>query len=141
VNDTIGPVITLNGNTISLWPANHSYHTVNVSDLVAAASDNFDPNVDLNSVIIAQVTSDEVENGNNDGNTLNDIVIAPDCKSVQLRAERDGNADGRVYTLTFLARDTAGNTSTVTATVIVPLNSGGGAVNSGPHYTVNSICH
>jgi hypothetical protein len=141
VNDTVPPVITLNGNSISLWPANHSYHTVNVSDLVASASDNFDPNVTLNSVVITQVTSDEVENGNGDGNTLNDIVIASDCKSVQLRAERDGNGDGRVYTVTFLVRDAAGNTTTATAKVTVPKNNGGTAVDSGPHYTVGSTCH
>jgi hypothetical protein len=141
VNDTVGPVITLNGNTISLWPPNHSYHTVNVTDLVSGASDNFDPGVNLNSVVITQVTSDEVENGNNDGNTLNDIVISSDCKSVQLRAERDGDADGRVYTITFLARDSAGNTSTVTAEVIVPITNGGGAIDSGPHYSVTSTCH
>jgi DNA/RNA endonuclease G (NUC1) len=141
VNDTVPPVITLNGNSISLWPANHSYHTVNVSDLVASASDNFDPNVTLNSVVITQVTSDEVENGNGDGNTLNDIVIASDCKSVQLRAERDGSGDGRVYTVTFLVRDAAGNTTTATAKVTVPKNGGGTAVDSGPHYTVGSTCH
>jgi hypothetical protein len=141
VNDTVGPTITLNGNSISLWPPNHSYHTVNVSDLVAGASDNFDPNVNLNSVVIAQVTSDEIENGNGDGNTVNDIVIASDCKSVQLRSERDGDGDGRVYTITFLVRDAAGNTTTATAKVTVPKNNGGTAVDSGPHYTVNSTCH
>jgi DNA/RNA endonuclease G (NUC1) len=141
VNDTVGPTITLNGNSISLWPPNHSYHTVNVSDLVAGASDNFDPNVNLNSVVIAQVTSDEIENGNGDGNTMNDIVIASDCKSVQLRAERDGDGDGRVYTITFLVRDAAGNTTTATAKVTVPKNNGGTAVDSGPHYIVNSTCH
>jgi large repetitive protein len=141
VNDTVGPTITLNGNSISLWPANHSYQTVNVSDLVASASDNFDPNVNLSSVVITEVTSDEVENGDGDGNTLNDIVIAANCKSVQLRAERDGGGDGRVYTITFLVRDAAGNTTTATAKVTVPNNNGGTAVDSGPHYTVNSTCH
>jgi DNA/RNA endonuclease G (NUC1)/predicted extracellular nuclease len=141
VNDTVGPTVTLNGNSISLWPPNHNYHTVNVSDLVASASDNFDPHVNLNSVVITQVTSDEIENGNGDGNTMNDIVIAPDCKSVQLRAERDGDGDGRVYTLTFLVRDTAGNTTTATAKVTVPKNNGATAVDSGPHYMVNSTCH
>ncbi len=141
VNDTVGPTITLTNNSISLWPANHTYHTINVSDLVASASDNFDPNVTLNSVVITQATSDEIENGNGDGNTLNDVVIASDCKSVQLRAERDGSGDGRVYTITFLVRDAAGNTTIATGKVIVPKNSGGNAVDSGPHYTVNSTCH
>ena len=47
-------------------------------------------------MVIDKVTSDEIENGNGDGNTMNDIVIAGDCKSVQLRSEREGNGDGRV---------------------------------------------
>jgi hypothetical protein len=134
VNDTIGPVITLNGNSISLWPPNKSMHTINVSDLVATASDNFDPNVNLGSVVIASVSSDEGTAASGD------IVIAPDCKSVQLRADRDGDGDGRVYTLTFLARDASGNTSFVTAKVTVPHNQNGTAVDSGPAYTINSTC-
>ncbi|MFN2579063.1 MAG: Ig-like domain-containing protein [Pyrinomonadaceae bacterium] len=140
VHDTVGPTITLNGHSISLWPPNHSYHTINVSDLVASASDNFDLNLNLDSVVIAQVTSDEIENGNGDGNTLNDIVIASNCKSVQLRSERDGGADGRVYTITFAARDATGNLTNTTAIVTVPKNSGGNAVDSGLHYIVHSIC-
>jgi len=50
-----------------------------------------------------QVTSDEVEESPNgaDGNTFNDIVISCNRHSVQLAAERDGNSDGRVYTITL----------------------------------------
>ena len=44
-----------------------------------------------------------------DGSTLNDIIIAADCKSVQLRSERDGDGDGRVYTITFNVCDASGN--------------------------------
>src|SRR4030095_16279208 len=120
VNDTEDPTITLDGNVITLWPPNHQYETVQISDLVASASDNCDASVSLSSVFISQVTSDEVENGNGDGNTLNDIVIAPGCKSVQLRSERSGNGNGRVYTITFKVVDAAGNTATATAKVTVP---------------------
>ena len=81
------PGIVLNGNNIQLWPPNHSYHTINVTDLVAGAS-SCDGTVNLSSVVIDYVTSDEVENGNGaTANTLNDIVIGRDRKSVQLRAE------------------------------------------------------
>ena len=82
------------------------------------------------------MTSDEIENGNGDGNTLNDIVIAPDCRSVQLRAEREGNSNGRVYTITFKVSD-GYNTKTVTAKVVVPHNIGQTPVDSGVHYTVS----
>jgi DNA/RNA endonuclease G (NUC1) len=135
VNDTVPPVITLNGNAISLWPLNKSLQTISVADLVAGASDNFDPSVNLNSVVIASVSSDEGTAASGD------IVIGGDCKSVQLRATRNGNGDGRVYTITFRARDAAGNTSFVTAKVTVPHDQGNGAaVDSGVAYTVNSSC-
>jgi hypothetical protein len=35
VKDVTPPVITLNGQTITLWPPNHQYETIQVSDLVA----------------------------------------------------------------------------------------------------------
>jgi hypothetical protein len=135
VGDTVPPVITLNGHSISLWPADKSLHTINVSDLVANASDNFDPNVNLSSVVIASVSSDEGTAASGD------IVIAGDCKSVQLRQTRDGGGDGRVYIITFRARDAAGNESFVTAKVTVPHDQGGGAaVESLAAYTVTSTC-
>jgi hypothetical protein len=141
VNDTQAPSITLNGNVLTLWPPNHQYETVQVSDLVASASDNCGIGVGLSSVFISQVTSDEVENGDGDGDTLNDIVIAPDCKSVQLRSERSGNANGRVYTITFKVIDASGNMATATAKVTVPKSqNGSAAVDDGPQYTVLGGC-
>ena len=143
---TVGgsPVINLSKTTDKLWPPNHQYNTFNVSDFVSSASSSCDPNVDINDVVILKVSSDEPEENpaGADGNTLNDIVIAPNCKSVQLRAERDGDRDGRVYTITFKVTDSFGNSTTATVTVTVPINHGGTAVDSGPAagYTVNSLC-
>jgi CSLREA domain-containing protein len=135
------PGIVLNGNNIELWPPNHSYHTINVTDLVASAS-SCDGTVNLNSVVIDFVTSDEAENGNGDGNTNNDIVISCNRKSVQLRAERDGGGDGRVYTIHFKVTDSFGNVGTATAIVSVPKSQNGtAATDSGVHYTVtNATC-
>ncbi|HKB68152.1 MAG TPA: choice-of-anchor Q domain-containing protein [Pyrinomonadaceae bacterium] len=142
VSDTEAPTITLNGDVITLWPPDHKYDTVQVSDLVASASDKCDAGVGLSSVFISQVTSDEVENGNGDGNTLKDIVIAPDCKSVQLRSERSGSGNGRVYTITFKVVDAAGNVATATAKVTVAKSqNGSAAVDDGPHYTVVGGCN
>jgi DNA/RNA endonuclease G (NUC1) len=152
VNDTVAPTITLIGNTITLWPANHSYRTINVTDLVASASDNYDVTVNRNKVVISKVTSDEPERGpctgssssncndNSDDETLNDIVLGSDCKSVQLRAERNGNGDGRVYTITFRVADAAGNVKTITAKVTAPHDQAHSAVDSGLGYTVNGTC-
>jgi hypothetical protein len=138
------PVITLSSNSASIWPPNHQYKTFNVSDFVASANAGCGGGNITNSVVIQSVSSDEPEDNpsGGDGNTLNDIVIAPDCKSVQLRAERDGNLNGRVYTITFKVTDAFGNTATATVKVSVPKNNNGSAVDNGAAagYTVNSIC-
>jgi uncharacterized repeat protein (TIGR01451 family) len=135
VNDATPPTIVLTTNTINLSPPNHSYQTFSIADLVASVSDGCDASVDINDVVISKATSDEVENGGGDGNTTNDIVIAPDCKSLQLRREREGGGDGRVYTITLQVRDTSGNVATAIRRVFVPKS--GPAVDSGVHYTVN----
>lgn len=140
VVDTTAPTITLNGQTPSMWPPNHKYKTFQVTEFVTSVSDSCDTPLGLSSVVIEKVTSDEVENGNGDGNTSNDIIIAANCKSVQLRSEREGGGNGRVYTITFRTRDASGNTARATAKVVVPHNSGGTAVDSGVHYTVTSAC-
>lgn len=140
VIDNTVPTITLNGQTPSMWPPNHKYQTFQVTNFVTGASDNCDSTVGVSSVVIEKVTSDELENSGGDGNTLNDIVIAANCKSVQLRSERDGGGNGRVYTITFRVRDAAGNTTRATAKVVVPHNPGETAVDSGVHYTVTSSC-
>jgi hypothetical protein len=141
VVDTTAPIITLNGSAPVLWPPNHKYQTFSVTDFVTDATDSCSTSLGVGNVVISMVTSDEIENGNGDGNTLHDIVIAADCRSVQLRAERDGNGDGRVYTITFKVTDSSGNVGTATARVSVPLSQGSGpAIDSGVHYTVNGSC-
>ncbi|MEK6279147.1 MAG: immunoglobulin-like domain-containing protein [Acidobacteriota bacterium] len=141
VVDTIAPTINLNGQTPSMWPPNHRYHTFNISYFVDSVTDGCDTSLGVSSVVISGVTSDELENTSGDGNTVNDIVIAADCKSVQLRAERDGGGDGRVYSITLKVLDASGNLGTATARVFVPKSQGSGpAIDSGPHYTVNGSC-
>jgi len=144
ITDTAGdstpPVITLHTTEIKLWPPNHRYHSFTVSDFVLSASDAGDPGVNLSSVYILKVTSDEVAKADGGGNTLKDILVAADCKSVQMRAERSSSGDGRVYTITFKVRDASGNSTTATARVVVPLSNGVNSIDSGPNYTVNSSC-
>jgi HYR domain len=141
VNDTQAPEIIAVARPVMVWPPNHKYVTFEVADLVRAASDNCDRTVDIDSVIIPRVTSDEPENEGGDGNTRDDIVIASDCKSVQLRAERMGDGNGRVYTLTFIATDMAGNVGTAMAKVVVPHSQdGAAAIDDGPQFRVLSQC-
>lgn len=139
VIDNTSPTITVNGNVPSMWPPNHKYQTFSVTSFIASVFDNCG-GVNISDVVIRSVTSDETENGNGDGNTTNDIIIASDCRSVQLRAERDGGGDGRVYTISFRLTDTHGNVTTAMANVVVEHNPGETPVNSGVHYTVNSAC-
>lgn len=140
VNDTQGPIITTS-QAKTLWPPNHKYVTFNVSDLVASVGDNCDSGVGVGSVRIAGVTSDEPEDSAGDGHTLNDIVIGGDCQSVQLRSERSGSGNGRVYTITFKVTDASGNVGAATAKVTVPHSQNGSAASDdGPHYTVLSNC-
>jgi type V secretory pathway adhesin AidA len=65
------------------------------------------------------VTSDEPANGTGDGNTASDWAVI-DAHHVQLRDERAGTGNGRVYTITIRCTDAAGNQSTATTTAHVP---------------------
>jgi hypothetical protein len=137
VTPSNAPVITLKPS-ISLWPPNHKYQTITMAQMLQSATDDCDGNL-WGSVVIEKVTSDEPDNasGDGDGNTTGDIVIAADCKSVQLRAERDETKDGRVYLVTLRVSDASGNTTQAVFKVSVPLNqTGAPAVDSGIAQTV-----
>jgi hypothetical protein len=67
--------------------------------------------------------SDEPDNGLGDGDTSGDIqnaVFGTDDRVFQLRSERQGKGDGRVYTAAYQAEDDSGNASQEQATVEVP---------------------
>jgi hypothetical protein len=139
VTDNEPPVITFNGQTPSMWPPNHNYHTFTAADFISSVSDNCS-SLSVNDVYITKVTSDEAENAAGSGNTLTDIVIASNCKSVQLRAERINSGNGRVYTIYFKLVDSSGNVTTGTAKVYSPKNQGETPGDNGPMYTVTSSC-
>jgi hypothetical protein len=85
--------------------------------------------------VIASVASDEPENALGDGDTTDDIVL-DDCRTVRLRAERQGGLDGRVYTLTLAIADASGNTGTATYEVQVPHSVDSMAVGGPEAYSV-----
>ena len=118
VEDTTAPVIaSVSADPNVLWPPNHKMRAVTVS-------------VDASDVCsgvsckIISVSSDEDENGKGDGNTSPDYEITGDL-TVDLRAERSGLGDGRVYTITVECTDGSGNSSESTVTVGVPHDQGG----------------
>ena len=127
------------GRTIVLLSPNHDYHTFTISDLVSSVTDTCDASLGLGDAVITQISSDEAVNSKGSGNTKNDIVIAPDCRSAELRIERDGGGNGRVYDIALHVQDPAGNRTATTVQVMVPAN-GLGAVDDGAAYTVTSAC-
>lgn len=142
VNDTEAPILIVTTDVRTLWPVNHKYSTVSLSELLISATDNC--SLDINGVFIMSVSSDEPEDakGGGDGNTKKDILIADDCLSVDLRAERNGNGNGRVYTITLAVSDETGNESTAECYVQVPHSKKGTAINDGADagYTIFSKC-
>ena len=142
VGDNQPPIITVAAPR-NLWPPNHQYVTIAMSQCVVSVQDGCRGSIPASNVGITKVTSDEPKdvNGGGDGNTVNDIVIASDCKSVQLRSERQGSGNGRVYTIHLSVQDGNGNTGTATCLVTVPKSQNGNpAIDDGPAYTVNGTC-
>jgi len=137
VQDRELPVVTVIGEPVVLWPPNHEHATIDVARLVTVVWDNCMSLTSAN-VVIAGVTSDEPEDatGGGDGSTLEDIVIASDCRSVALRRERQGDGNGRVYTIHLAVADAAGNEGTASVQVQVPHNMGEPVVDDGPAYGV-----
>ena len=89
-----------------------------------------DVSVDLSDVCdkapACQITSEESNepvNGQGNGNTAPDWEITGPL-TVNLRAERSGGANGRVYTIVVECTDAAGNSSAAAVKVIVPHDKG-----------------
>jgi len=117
VNDTEGPVIQhLSASLSNLWPANHKMNDVAIN---YTTTDNCPGSTGCS----ISVSSNEPVNGSGDGNTSSDWVVI-DNHHVQLRAERAGNGNGRVYTITTTCHDQYGNTSHSTTTVTVQHDAG-----------------
>ncbi len=115
--DEIAPTIDVSVTPDLLWPPNHRYTLVTAT---VEVSDNFDSDP---TVTLLSVESNEPDDGFGDGHTKNDIRILSDY-TFALRAERSGNGDGRIYTITYEVTDDCGNSSIGTAEVYVPLNRG-----------------
>jgi hypothetical protein len=118
VRDTTAPVIErLAASPASIWPPNHKMVTVNLAVQWSDA-------VDASPVTrIVGVTSNEPCGGGGDGHTGADWEILDDL-TLRVRAERSGQGNGRVYTITVESRDASGNASTRAVTVTVAHDRG-----------------
>lgn len=86
----------------SLWPPDHKLQPVEI----LGVRDFGIPSGQL-SIRITGVTQDEPSAGTGNGDSSPDVVIqkqAP-ADTLLLRAERDGNGNGRIYRITFTASD------------------------------------
>jgi hypothetical protein len=86
-------------STTSLWPPNHKFQTVTASGAT-------DPEGDALTTTVTAVTQDEPVDGVADGDTAPDAAhVAGHPEQVQLRAERAGTGDGRVYRIEVTVSD------------------------------------
>ena len=111
VNDTQAPTVNCSVAKALLWPPNSDL--VNVELKVTASDNDGEP-----PAVSIDVFSDEDDAEQVDG-------MSPDAKNVavgtlRLRAERRGDADGRVYVIRIKATDQSNNTSYSYCTVVVP---------------------
>jgi hypothetical protein len=120
VRDTAPPSLTPVATPATLTPADGTMRTVNVT---IAASDACSSSLTVTLISAVSSEPDDAP-GNCDGRTTGDIqgaTIGTDDRQILLRAERCSSGSGRTYTLTYRATDGAGNSTTASTTVRVPL--------------------
>ena len=118
VVDNEGPVITrVSASPGGLWPANHKMRNLTIwytaSDNCGAVS------------TVLSVKSNEADAGISPDDVPKDWEVI-DSRHVKLRAERSGNGNGRIYTVTITSTDGSGNVATNSVNVTVPHHMGPG---------------
>ncbi len=103
----------------TLWPPNHRLVDVSVVGVT-------DPDGDPVAITIAGITQDEPVNGLGDGDTSPDGFGVGTARA-QVRAERSGTGNGRVYRISFTADDGKGGSCTAAVGVGVPHDMGKGS--------------
>lgn len=114
--DNEAPILQLIVDKTVLQARGHRMETIQVTPQA------FDEGSGIASITLLSITSNEPEDGEGDGNTAPDIQGAEYGTSdfeFELRAERSGKGDGRIYTITYEAVDFAGNRTTASTTVLV----------------------
>ncbi len=126
-------------STTSLWPPNHQLVPITVKGLTTADGGTI-------TTVIRSIYQDEYTDGLGDGDTPID-GFGVGTSTAQVRAERSGSLDGRVYYIGFTAT-TAGGSCNGIVTVGVPHYQGHAAVGEGAKYDStkeslppNDTCH
>jgi hypothetical protein len=122
VEDTTPPEISVSVNPNVLWPPNHK-----MVDIQAAVTihDVGDPNP---AWTLVSITSNEPEEGPGKKHSPDIMGHEPGTPDLefQLRAERLGQGEGRIYTITYQVTDSSGNSVSAEAIVCVPHDMGKG---------------
>jgi hypothetical protein len=122
VVDTTAPTLAPEPNLSILWPPNHKMVDITIN---ANASDDSG----LPPTLSAAIKSNEPQEGLGDGDMTPDwtapvIDQETGVITLQLRAERSGLGEGRIYTVSITAVDDAGNASSTNVEIIVPHDQG-----------------
>lgn len=116
-------------NIDSLWPPNHKLVNVSLSGAT-------DPDGDAITLSIVSVSQDEPTNGLGDGDKTPDAIISG--SSVDVRSERSGTGDGRVYVISFNAEDSNGASCMGSVNIGVPHDKKDTAVDNGQDFDSTS---
>jgi hypothetical protein len=116
-------------DTPILWPPDHKMLPVQILGVVMPSDDK---------ITITNVTQDEPTNGLGDGDTPVDAIIhnnaAPNSDDVNVRAERSGEGDGRVYKVWFTVADPEQSATGSVQAVVPKSKKTDGAIDSGGTY-------
>ena len=110
----------------SLWPANHKLVEIEILGVVDACRQPA-------AITIDSIMQDEPTNGLGDGDTSPD-GFGVGASTAEIRAERSGTGNGRVYHIGFTADDGRGGICTGEVLVGVPHDKKDVAIDDGPNY-------
>ena len=116
VIDTIAPVLVPAPDKTILWPPNNKMVPVTI---ITNATDNSGAPVLLKVLVSCNEVQKAKGNSGKD-QVWTEPVIADGMINLQLLATRNGNGEGRVYTITIEATDPSQNTSVAKVDIIVP---------------------
>lgn len=109
-----------------LWPPNHKLSSIQIQGVT-------DPDGDIVTLTVTSITQDEPVNGLGDGDTSPD-GFGVGTANPQVRAERSGTGNGRVYRINFKGIDAKGGECASFVTVGVPHDKKDTPIDDGQNY-------
>ena len=108
----------------NVWPPHHQMVDIEIVGCT-------DGDGDAVSIVIDSIFQDESVNGEGDGNAAPDGA-GVGTSTAQVRAERDGGGNGRVYHISFTASDAVGGSTSGEVVVTIAVSRKKAAVDDGP---------